>query len=531
MGIRVSVQGGSYLALGPFQGLAAAQATLHLRDALVALIVDKDANAAEKHLQKTEGKDLPKSVEAFRWMVTALIYLNRNRTGPALEAMNKAHALRPDMPCLDLFKGIAYNNLTEWTKALKHLEAYRELLGDDVNVCREIGVALSGLNRHPEACVSFRKALEYDPRDVELLLSLLRSMGPNDKRDELGTRFAKLRNPHASFEILAQDCRDARDGQGLEPIALAMRKIDPKYIPAHFHLALAQAWNGRAVEAVQSFKVVMARETDAAKRSKYATQLLPALAQAGQGVEVYALAPDAWEAFRLRGGGLLRDYHLDELKRLATIHARKHPFDLLLPLYWGEVYAYEGQHLLADKAFTAGLAVAPEAVPLEPFRASRVLARYHTGRALSAYADIGPRQETMNQLAYLCFQDRKYDLLKSLLDAHDKDQPNDPSAWPIAIGCCCIKTACQKGLPCSRRRMAKQDQPQQRKQMLSTFLIQMVDVGKSLEGYRAAPGCRGGLSGAGPRLAGPGPVGRLAATPGGPSEAAPRRSLAHLLPG
>ena len=142
-------------------------------------------------------------------------------------------------------------------------------------------------------------------------------------------------------------------------------------------------------------------------------EFLPALGQIGQALGAYKLAPDGKMAFRLLAAALHKGFHQGELKRLATAHAHKFPFDPLLPFYWGEVYAYEGQYLLADKAFTAGLAAAPEAVPLEPFRVSRVLARYHTGRALSAYADIGPRQQTVHQLASLCLQDRKYDLLQA----------------------------------------------------------------------------------------------------------------------
>ena len=44
-----------------------------------------------------------------------------------------------------------------------------------------------------------------------------------------------------------------------------------------------------------------------------------------------------------------------------------------------------------------------------------------------------------------------------------------------------------EGIALFKAALAKQDQPQQRKQIVSTFLIQMVDVGKPLEGYRAAP--------------------------------------------
>ena len=78
-------------------------------------------------------------------MVISLIQLHRNQALEALGTLEKAHACHPDFPALDLFKGIAHNRLSEWAKALQHLETYRDLLGDDANVCLQLGEALRGL--------------------------------------------------------------------------------------------------------------------------------------------------------------------------------------------------------------------------------------------------------------------------------------------------------------------------------------------------------------------------------------------------
>src|SRR5207248_5516742 len=147
---------------------------------------------------------------------------------------------------------------------------------------------------------------------------------------------------------------------------------------------------------------------------------------AGKPLEAYPAAPDAREAFRLLADELNKGPHKDKLKGLVSAHAREHPDDPLLPFYRGEAHLWEGRYALAEKAFASGMARPPDRATLESFRASRVLARYHTGKALSAYREIGPRAETFAQLASLLFFDRKDEQLQALLDEHARTAPNDP---------------------------------------------------------------------------------------------------------
>src|SRR5204862_92866 len=105
-----------------------------------------------------------------------------------------------------------------------------------------------------------------------------------------------------------------------------------------------------------AFQTVMAKETDAGKRGQYADELLPELGRSGQGAEAYALAPNRQSAFRVLAAELQKSYRQDELRRLVIAHGDKHPSDPVLPLYWAEVYTFEGKYRLADKAFAAALA-------------------------------------------------------------------------------------------------------------------------------------------------------------------------------
>src|SRR5207245_7555672 len=119
---------------------------------------------------------------------------------------------------------------------------------------------------------------------------------------------------------------------------------------------------------VKAFQSALAREENAGKRADYAAEFVRVMGQAGHALEAYAVAPEPGPAFALLAEELQRTYRVDDLRRLADAHARRHPFDPLLPLYWGEVYAFEGRYRLADKAFAAGLAASPPRAVVDRFR-------------------------------------------------------------------------------------------------------------------------------------------------------------------
>src|SRR5205807_385333 len=96
------------------------------------------------------------------------------------------------------------------------------------------------------------------------------------------------------------------------------------------------------------------------------------------------------------------------------------PDDPLLLWYQGELHSMREQYALADQAFTAGMMSKPDVATLEMFRDSRIVARFYTGQARTAYAEIGPPEETFLRLAGLCLAEGKLDDLQFLLDAHRK---------------------------------------------------------------------------------------------------------------
>lgn len=490
MGMRISAGASTLLAGGPGQAQRLqefARATECLREVINSLGVKHDVDAAERKLREIEHVALPRPYEAMRWMLTASIQIQRGQHRDALATLDRAHGFHAEMPILDLLKGMACNGLNERERALVHLKAYEDLLGDDANVCRELGFALHGLNRIDEARAAYRKSLDYNPREIDAFLGLLRTVGAGDACDDLGPRFAKLGNPQASFEECLRDCQQARDAASLTALAQAMRKLDATSSSAQFALALAAAWEKRADPALREFEAALALEPDEGKRAGFTTDFLKAMANGGLALPAYKAAPQSREAFRTLAAELKKVFRTDDLLPLLNAHARKFPDDPLLPFYRGEAQVQRGQYALADKSFTAGMAQPPAAATLDSFRSSRVQARYHVGAGVDAHVTIGPRRETFQQLAMLCLQDHNDGLLETLLEAHARVDPNDPAL--LRMGCRLrIRTnQLDEAVALFRASLAKEPQEAQRKRAVEDFLFAMVDEGKPVEGYRAAP--------------------------------------------
>ncbi|HYV36138.1 MAG TPA: tetratricopeptide repeat protein, partial [Gemmataceae bacterium] len=458
-----------------------------LQQAMVAIVVQHNVDLAEQKLKNLEGKNLPRLLDAQRWVLKGLVFLARQQHDAALDAWNNAEAIQPDMPALNLLRAIAYNRSGKWELALKCAEAYRELLGDDGTVCLEIGEALRGLNRHADAAVAYRKALDDNPQSADAFLGLIRSMTPQDNRDDLGGRFLKLTQHRENFDVFANDCEQARDRESLEVLCQAMRKIDGRYAAVDYYDALCKAWGQQSKEAVVLFKSALAKEKDAGRRQQYASSFLSAIAQAGVGVEIYNLMPDGMEAFRILALELKKSFRIPELKSLVTAHNQKFPKDVLLPFYVGEVYVYEGKFAAADKSFAVGLTQPPGDITLGEFRASRVLARYQLGKVMSAYQEIGPKADTFRQLAQLCWTDDKADKLEQLITAHAKAFPDaaDTARWSVRLKLRQGKTA--EAVKLFKRAVDRPLQEAERQRLIDDFLMDMVDEGLALEAYQAAP--------------------------------------------
>jgi predicted Zn-dependent protease len=487
MGIRVSTNVATLVAQSVGKLPETALAVKTLAEAIQTVALQGNLDAAEQKLEQIERVKLPTQFEAMRFFAKGLIHLRRERPKEALEAPEEAHRLRPDMPIVDYWKGVALNNLERYDEALKHLLAYSDLLGEDADVCREVGEALRGLGRFPDAARSYRKALDLNPKDPDAFLGFLRSLGGDDAKEDVGPRFAKLDNLRENFDVCAADCEERQFPELLEPLVQTMRRIDPEYPPVDYFLSLMKARAGHADQAVPLFKSSLAKQPDADKRRNYRKGFLKAMASIGKFADAYAAVPDGREAFRILAAEAMERYRPDELSRLLKVHRKKHADDPMLPLYQAEVYVQEGRYALADRTFAAALVKPADEETLKRFRASRVLTRYHTGHVLSVYREIGPRRDTFLQLASLCFDDENDATLQALLEAHAKNEPDSADVLRFRCRLKIRQNQVSEGIALFRAALAKPQSDEARAATVSEFLADMVGAGRPLEGYRAVP--------------------------------------------
>jgi tetratricopeptide (TPR) repeat protein len=485
-GLRFSATAAIVVAGGMKDAHAMGTAVTNLRDALADVIIRKDAASATQKLRLAEGVKLPAQLEAFRSMVTGIVRLNQGKAEEAIKALDHALACHPNMIGAEFLRGVAFNQLKKHEKALQHLKTYMELLGDDDLICDELGRAYQGLGRFQEAAAAFRKSLDLNPRQPDTFFDLLRCLGVSDDKSDLGDRFLKLPDPLADFERMAEDCAQAFDHEELKQLAEAMRKLEPAHAAAHYYLALARAWFGQVDQALALFKTALANEKDVVPRRKYTAGFMRAMAEIGKFAKAYQTAPEPKAAFA-HLAAVLRNTQPSELKQLLALHAGHHADDPMVALYQGEMLSQERKYELADRAFTKALATPPDKPTLDSFRWRIVETRFTTGKALAAYNEIGPKEDTFRQLADLCLRDRKYALLNELLNLHAKTDARNREVFRYR---CLMKIKQGKYLECAnmiRAALSKESDEKIREQITASFIYAMVDHGKGLEAYEAIP--------------------------------------------
>ncbi len=447
----------------------------------------KKADVALEKLDSIKTVQLPPVFEPARQLLRCLALLDREKTDEALVAVDRALTLQPDLPGADWAKGVCYLRLSKWDKALPLVEGYHNLFGDESVICQGVGLALRGNRRFDEAAAMYRKSLDLNPKNADSFLGLLDSCWGTGPWDDLAPRFLRLDNLRDNYAICAADCEERKFLALLEPLALAMQKADPKFAPPDHHLSLIRAREGKSEQALALFKSSLAKQNNPELRKTYPAKFLAAMASAGKIAEAYAAAPDQREAFRILAAAVNNRYQHDALTRLIAAHRKTNPDDPLLPLYQAEVHVQLEQYDLAEQSFAAALLKPPDEATLTAHRASRVLARYHTGKALSAYREIGPQAETFRQLAELAFEDQNDAVLQSLLDAR---AAKDAQSVDVLLYSCRLRIRQNRMDEAIAlfKVLARKEMPEERRSAIQEELFsEFAAEGHALEVYKAAP--------------------------------------------
>jgi predicted Zn-dependent protease len=487
VGTRNTAYLSSSLAISEMQHGEFERAIAGIDAATTAMNDEGDFDKADKILAKTANIFLPKNFDALRMSHRIVILIAQGKPAPALAEIERARKANPGMPFLDLLQGTALNQLGKPNEALPLLEAYHDLLGDDSSICRQLGFAFQRLDRNPEACLQFRKTLDFNATDQWAYQGLVQSLGAGDDHSDLEGRFIKLGSLEANYKVIATDCERRHDGKSLEPIARAMRKINPDFPAAEYDLALVKLWDGKTDESLSSLKSVLEREKDPFERQAFRNKFLAEAALNGKSREAYVGLPEPRETFRALAANLKSSYRFGDLRRLVVLHAKSHPDDPFTSLYRGEILVYEENYPEAARMFAAGTAKPLDSKAIDDFRSSRVLAAYHTGQALAAYEAIGAKRETFSQLSTLCLQDSKLDILQSIISRHALADAADPQIPFVRMRLLVRCGQFNEAAAMLKADTNKKGDKENRGDFERVFLSESIAAGRMLEGYRAAP--------------------------------------------
>jgi uncharacterized protein HemY len=463
------------------QGRKTRKALAVLVKALWAGMIHEGPAGAEKLLRELPAGPRPDTVEAARLIVTAVIHFQRKQYQETLDTLAAARRLRPGVPYLDFIEGRALNGLARGKEAFERLSAYNAVLGDDDQLCLAMGVALRHQRRFLEAADAYRKALDCNEGNAFAFQGLILSLGPGDPKADVAERFGKLNDKRDNFDTFVEDTA-TRDRETLELLADAMCKLDPEYAPPYYHLALLRVQAGQTPEGIARMQTALKHEANLEKRTEYLRGFVEAMLKAGKISQARAVIPEEREAFRFLAPELAK-HARTELFALVAAHTRQHADDPLLPLFQGTLLAQNGKYLLAADAFRRGLTRPPPADVLAAIRSSRVQARYHTaGDVAAIYAEIGPRDETFGQLAWLCWIDRNSAGLEALLDARAKDTPDDPQLARFRMRLNIRQNEMPTAIGYFKEIAAKLDD-KERASLRMDFLFDAAEAGKLAEGW------------------------------------------------
>jgi TolB-like protein/lipoprotein NlpI len=184
----------------------------------------------------------------------------------ALEAAEKAIALRPDLPDGYRARGfVRVPTLWDWEGSRADFLRALQLLPNDPDTLGEYGsTVLRALNRLPEAAANLRRATELDPLNPRIWSALGNTLAMMDQRGPARDAFNRSLelSPDQSFTPYNMSVTYLLDHQPGEALALVQRTTNEVFRLSG--VALAQHDLGHAAESQQALDQLIARWHDSA---------------------------------------------------------------------------------------------------------------------------------------------------------------------------------------------------------------------------------------------------------------------------
>jgi predicted Zn-dependent protease len=347
-----------------------------------------------------------------------------------LQAYSEADRLRIFRP---LAAALARRNEIDLLDEL--IEAHSKAHTDDPWIGYWRGRSALLRSKQDDALAAYQGTLRSSGGDHDLAGAALREFVLLGKPLDGYRVVASAPEANWAFEYLADILTGDQDFQRLEELIAAHEEAhaDDSHI-AQFKAERLSALR-KHEEAVQLLKPLVADADDADADYRYQTIYEKAMLALGRWRELYDAAGDKKATFASLASSLDETRDAVALRELIDAHRTAFPNEPLLAFYTGKVLRLEREYDEADRIF-AEMATDLGAESLwTNAKNQRIETRFEAGKAVSAYAEIGPRRATFNALLNLCRDKRNSNQFEQLVTAHRQQFANDADLpqWELEI--------------------------------------------------------------------------------------------------
>jgi tetratricopeptide (TPR) repeat protein len=424
----MSMSLGAGLAVAAVRNEAAAELLRRFRIVQRAFdeLAQGEAESAGGLVRDLDVDGLPNLLRASRQLILGAVEMARGRPARALPRYERAAEIEPRSPITDYLRAAALNALGRHEEALPLARSFLKRVGPDAYGYAESSMALGGLGRREEALAAARKGLEDDPGSPESLFALAAQL-PAEERVELTNRLLAQEDPVLAAVDLIPDLIRAGHLDAANAVVLAIRRASPRDPEADYWEALVEMERGRFEEAARLLQRALPRVGDAEDLAAFQEAYLEAQLALGRPVQGYAAFPGSSHAFELLADELLAKGDGKALGDLVAAHRKYAAADPWLPYFSGSALELLGRHGQAEAVYAAGMKAQSDAAILEELRAARVRNLLAAGKPMEAYARVGPRRRTFDQLAEAAVWEGDVHTLEILVRAHRVQDGADPS--------------------------------------------------------------------------------------------------------
>lgn len=188
-------------------------------------------------------------------------YLTEGRFDEALLNLERALALRPDLPDPHVTMGELYLRRGEPEEALPHLLDALEILPDNAGILYRLGNTYSALKRNGEARETYEKAVELDPDDYGIRNALGTAYLSEGRVADARREYEKAvelfpTRPHAICNVGYTYAAERNWERAIEYYRQCL-ELSPAFFLAHVHMGDALHQMGQEKEAIRAWEAAL----------------------------------------------------------------------------------------------------------------------------------------------------------------------------------------------------------------------------------------------------------------------------------